>query len=213
MLNLALFIKCYLIGIVGNLSLGPIFLLTFNRSVRYGARKGIAIGIGASLADAVLFFFGLTGALTLLASLAHFKGLMYGIGMIVLGFLGITAVWAKHVDTKAPRIPAGSLPLATLKAFLMTISNPLTMIYFMSASVALVNRTTFAPQWTILASLVVALGTFSVLAIVSFTAKTVGHLISERTLVRVSHVTGTLFLGFAAYFAYLLATTLLSLLS
>ena len=213
MLNLALFIKCYLIGVVGNLSLGPIFLLTFNRSARYGARKGFAIGIGASLADAVLFFFGLTGALTLLSQVQQFRGLMYGIGFVVLGFLGVNAIAVKHVETKAPYRAARSLPLATLKSFLMTILNPLTMIYFMSASVALVNGTKFSPQWTTVAALVVALGTFSVLAIVSVMAKHIGHRISEHTLVRISHVTGMLFLGFAAYFAYLLATTLLSLVS
>ena len=213
MLNLALFIKCYLIGVVGNLSLGPIFLLTFNRSVRYGARKGIALAIGASLADALLFFFGLSGALTLLSTIQQFKGLMYGIGMIVLGFLGTNAIRVRHVEIRGPNVPARSLPLATLKAFLMTVTNPLTMIYFMSASVALVNRTKFSPQWTTIATMVVALGTFSVLVIVSLSAKLIGHRISERALVRVSHVTGTFFLGFAAYFAYLLATTLISLVS
>ena len=213
MLNLALFIKCYLIGIVGNLSLGPIFLLTFNRSVRYGVSKGFAIGIGASIADAILFFCGLSGALTLLSTIGQFQSLMYGLGFVVLSFLGINAIRVRHAETRGPNLPAGSLPLATLKSFLMTITSPLTLIYFMSASVALVNRTTFSPQGTTMAALVVALGTFSVLAVVSIMGKTIGHRISQKALVRISHVTGIFFLCFAAYFAYLLVTTLLSLLS
>ncbi len=185
MLNLALFLKCFLIG---------------------------AIGIGASVADALLFMLGLTGALTLLASVTQFKGGMYAIGMLVLAWLGYNALRVRHVETRGPNLPARSLPLAALKSFFITISSPLAIIYFMSASVALLHNTHFSAQLTSIAGAVVGLGTFSVLAIVSLAAKFTRHRISERMLLRVSHVTGTLFLCFAAYFAYLLVRTMFTLL-
>ena len=87
MIDLVFLFKCFLVGVVGNLSLGPIFLLTFNRSARYGMSKGFAIAVGASLADALLFFLGLTGALSLLDAFGQAKIVFFLIGFVVLSWL------------------------------------------------------------------------------------------------------------------------------
>ncbi|MFC1895010.1 LysE family transporter, partial [Candidatus Dependentiae bacterium] len=78
-----IYIKCFLVGMLASASLGPIFILTFNRGAVYGFTHGFATAIGACLADGLYFFLGLMGILSLLKSSENFMFWLDTLGGIV----------------------------------------------------------------------------------------------------------------------------------
>ncbi|HSG26433.1 MAG TPA: hypothetical protein VLA32_09975, partial [Anaerolineales bacterium] len=58
----ALFFKSFLIGFTAAATLGPIALVTIQRTLRQGRGVGLATGVGVALADGI---YGLVGAVGL----------------------------------------------------------------------------------------------------------------------------------------------------
>lgn len=117
------------IGFVAAAPIGPVNVIVIQRSLRQGVASAMALGLGAALGDALFAAgagFGLQ-ALQALMNLHHDPIRIVG-GLIMIGF-GI-AVWrsAPHLDTPGRKVPrAGHMALAT---FLMTVTNPATLLWF-----------------------------------------------------------------------------------
>ena len=92
-MDLIILTRCFFVGVLASSSLGPMFVLTFNRGALYGFSRGFATGVGASLADGFYFFLGLMGVLTVLEESRHFMfwlDTVGGILLIILGFYSLT---------------------------------------------------------------------------------------------------------------------------
>ncbi len=116
---------------------GPVGLLCLRRSITQGQSAGVAIGIGAALADALfgaIAGFGLTFISDLL--LLHQKSIGL-LGSAILLLMGIATWLEKPVltfdeDKKPTNIFAN---IAT--SFFITLTNPATILFFAAISVSL----------------------------------------------------------------------------
>lgn len=146
----SLFLKSALIGLSIAAPVGPIGLLCIQRTLDKGTRVGLATGLGAAVADALygaIGAFGVTAVITLLTG-AH--TLLAVGGALFLLWLA----WSAWRSTPASQ---AAVDMGGVKAwqafggtFLLTVSNPATILSFIAVFSSLAGgMTTDSPAWMI----------------------------------------------------------------
>lgn len=111
---------------------GPIGVLCIRRTLAEGRASGFATGMGAAAADGlygVVAGFGLTWVTAALVGEQHWVRLVGGLFLL---YLGLRTFLAKPAAEAAPR-RGGSLAGAFGSTFLLTVTNPLTILSFAAA--------------------------------------------------------------------------------
>ena len=111
--------------------LGPIGVLCIHRSLAKGSLMGLFTGLGAATADAAYGFvaaFGLTAVSTFLIDKQLWLSL---IGSVFLCYLGI-ATFLRLPPNDALSMAGGSRVAAYVSTFLLTLSNPATILSFIA---------------------------------------------------------------------------------
>lgn len=123
-----------LIGFAIAAPVGPIGLLCIQRTLQDGRKSGFISGLGAASADTVYGFiaaFGLTFISTFLIEQQRWLSL---IGGLFLLFLGVKTFLTPQTGDAADGISAenGNLATAYLSTFLLTLTNPVTILSFVA---------------------------------------------------------------------------------
>lgn len=148
---LLLFGQSLLIGLSIAAPVGQIGTLAIQRTLDQGRAAGLATGLGAALADAVygaIGAFSVTGLIELLLGARWWLGLGGGVFLLVLAW---------RMATQPVRPPAAAQPAAgTLLrhlagTFVLTLSNPTTILSFMAVFGALASRAPAASPWAMVA--------------------------------------------------------------
>ena len=113
---------------------GPIGVLVLKQSLRHGRRAGLSSGLGAALADLIYGFLAVAGV-RLAAGAGRAVGLAGGLMLLWLAYRS----WREQPAAASAPIAGG-----TLSTFLLTLSNPMTILSF-AALVASVGAG--APGW------------------------------------------------------------------
>ncbi len=201
-MNVKFYLTCFAIGISVASAVGPIFVLTFNRSAWYGFSRGFATALGAACGDGFLFFLGLLGVLRLLG---EFRGTILAmdlVGGVLLVGLGVRSFRGLQKYVNEPHLESLP-PISTIiKSFFLTIANPLTVLFFMFVGVRILpdDGAALPFRQVVLGSAVVTSGSLTVLASVALIAAVLGNAISKRRLRTISQVTGLIFLAIGVYF-------------
>lgn len=130
---MGLFLRSFLIGFTAAATIGPIALLVIQRTLRRGWRVGVASGVGVALADG---FYGLVGALGLTAVthlLLDNQMILRVAGGVVLVYLGVKAFSPKPAGSAAAGESGqntGNIFGVISSIFLLTLSNPMTILFF-----------------------------------------------------------------------------------
>ncbi|MBU1008306.1 LysE family transporter [Candidatus Dependentiae bacterium] len=194
-------IKCYLIGILAASGLGPIFVLTFNRSALCGFWKGFATALGACLADSLYFLLGLFGALAVISELRYFMIVLDFIGGVLLIALGMHSLRKVRQVVCVTVECSNNIFFAMSKSFTLTIVNPLVILFFMAVSIQVLpdDVSSLPLSVMLLSSLFVLAGSLTVLSVVGLIANFVGLCITAKRLRFISWVTGMAFILFGLY--------------
>lgn len=123
-------IKGLRFGMLLQFAIGPMCLFVFNSSVNYGFFTGIAVVLAIALVDAIYITLAGFGLATVINKKGRKKLLKY-LGAAVLLLFGVNTI----VSTLGYSIiPSISIKTSSsnlfLQAFLMTASNPLTIIFW-----------------------------------------------------------------------------------
>lgn len=120
-----------IIGILVSIPMGPIGVLCVQRTVHHGRRSGLISGLGAAAADSSFAFiagFGLT-FLTDFFETQQFY-LMFG-GALILIFLGFRLFFTDTIkEVKKYRLQRANPYTDFMSVFLLTLSNPITILFF-----------------------------------------------------------------------------------
>ena len=114
---------------------GPIGLLCIRSSLQYGWKLGFAVGCGAALADAAygaVAAFGLTAISDFLSSQSAILGWLGGLMMICMGVQAWKTTSPNELRTSSDNLPNTGLVKAVSSTFVLTITNPATILYFMT---------------------------------------------------------------------------------
>jgi threonine/homoserine/homoserine lactone efflux protein len=127
-------IKGIVIGFSIAAPVGPIGILTINRSLTHGPLAGLATGVGAATADAIygcVAGFGLTAVSTWLVSFQTWLLLAGGLFLCGMGLATLRKnPPAQGKDQSTPIFKGYAF--ACLSALFLTLTNPVTIISFMA---------------------------------------------------------------------------------
>jgi threonine/homoserine/homoserine lactone efflux protein len=125
------FLKGVVLGFAIAAPVGPIGVLCIRRSLADGQLAGLATGLGAATADALygcVAAFGLTAVSDYLVKQGFWLGL---VGGLFLCYLGVRTFLTKTSETPAVANRRG-LASAYLSTFLLTVTNPITILSFVA---------------------------------------------------------------------------------
>lgn len=148
---LPLFAQSLLIGFSIAAPVGPIGLLTIQRTLQQGPRIGLATGLGAASADAVYGAVGAFGVTALIDALTAARGpLVLGGGAFLLWLAW--SIWHAPVAEHAARVSGGADLLRSFAGtFVLTLSNPATILSFIAVFGTLAGRLSVSSPWTMIA--------------------------------------------------------------
>lgn len=125
--------KGFLIGFTAAAALGPIAVLVIHRTLKSGWWTGAASGVGVALADGL---YGLAGALGLnmltsvLIGQQHILRLVGGVVLIYLGGKAFRVKAGALIEPEESKAAPRGLLAAAGSIFLLTLTNPMTIIFF-----------------------------------------------------------------------------------
>ncbi|CAB3782906.1 LysE family translocator [Pararobbsia alpina] len=155
-----LFLNALLIGFCIAAPVGPIGMLCIQRSLSGGFRPGIATGLGAACADAV---YGLLGAVGVAGIVMRFPVLTDFLqigGGAFLVWLGWTIFRSRaRRDAPVPVVASGRRAFAS--TFVLTLSNPMTILSFVAMFAALGASVSSSSAGAWLAPAIMVTGVFA----------------------------------------------------
>ena len=128
-MDASFFIRGLIIGLSIAATVGPMSILCIQRTVYKGQLYGLVSGLGVATADAVygsIAGFGLTLIANFLVSQQAWIRL---IGGLFLVYLGLKTLLTRHAE-RAAAAKANSFVGAYASTFLLTLTNPLTILSF-----------------------------------------------------------------------------------
>ncbi|WP_238652430.1 LysE family translocator [Paenibacillus piscarius] len=139
--------KGMLLGLSIAAPVGPISVLCIRKTMARGFQAGLFSGLGAATADAVYGILAGFSLTALTAALMDYKILLQVLGGLFICGFGIQSLFQLPAK-EAPQSPPSPPPAGTLGSyaitFLLTLSNPMTIMFFLgvfSASGILVSHT------------------------------------------------------------------------
>jgi threonine/homoserine/homoserine lactone efflux protein len=128
----SLFLQSLLIGLSIAAPVGPIGLLTIQRTLQSGRIAGLATGLGAAAADAVYGALGAYGVSAMIHALTAARlPLALGGGVFLLWMAW--SIWRAPVAERAATVRGGSdLMRCFAGTFVLTLSNPATILSFIA---------------------------------------------------------------------------------
>ncbi|MCO5070776.1 MAG: LysE family translocator [Rhizobiaceae bacterium] len=124
-----LFVKSLFLGLAIAAPLGPIGALCINRTLERGFAAGVAGGLGTALADGVYAAFAAFGFAAFSEALGMIDTPLRLIGGAFMLWLGWKSM-APRPPRTAARVSARDLLGTTAATFLLTITNPMTILSF-----------------------------------------------------------------------------------
>lgn len=205
--GIAFFLKGLLIGFAIAVPVGPIGVLCIQRTLLYGARSGLASGTGAALADALYGAIAAFGLTIVTGFLQNHILLIQGCGGLFLLFLGFRTLMKK--PQSKDEMKAAVKHLHTWKevaqdfssTFLLTLTNPATIISFIAIFAAFGLVTGEKPDY-MLASLMVAgvfIGSLLWWCILSGGVGLMRHKLDRKALYFLNILSGLIIGGFGGF--------------
>lgn len=125
----------WLIGMAIALPVGPVITEIIRRGLRAGFLSGLMVGLGAAASHAILVSLTLLGVVALL-NRPIWHAILGGAGILVLGYLGVDALRARTDPPTTEDVSRTGRPF--LVGFSIGISNPITLLWFLTVGGALI---------------------------------------------------------------------------
>jgi threonine/homoserine/homoserine lactone efflux protein len=126
----------FFIGILSGfclaLPVGAIALMCINKTLQYGIKSGLAVGLGASFADAFYAFIAIYSLSTISNIFLQNGDILRVIGGLCLIFISIRMLFSGPVTIEDKKVNYNEWPKDIISGFVITISNPLTYIGFIA---------------------------------------------------------------------------------
>ena len=185
------------VAIVTVLLPGPAVMLTINNSIQRGLLKSFFGIIGIALAILLVAIISATSLGIVLASSAIAFNVIKIIGAVYLIYLGIKMWLRKDLSSVHAQGHQSSLLKCFTEGFLVSISNPKAMVFFISIFPQFIDVTQeYTPQFVLLAV------TFSILVVIIhsiyavFASCAKSRLLSQAGNTVLNKVSGGVFVGF-----------------
>ncbi len=195
-----LFLKGIFIGFIIAAPVGPIGILCIRRTLSGSYTLGLFTGLGAAFADT---FYGAVAGFSL-ASIADFihhnNFYLRFFGGILVGWIGFSIFRSPPRQNKPEEGTKDTLFHGFTSAFLLTVSNPLTLIVFAAVFAAMgvspLNDSLFHASVLVTG---VFVGASAWWLSLSTAVHLMHHKLSDQQLIWINRSSGVMLVGFSAY--------------
>ncbi len=194
---LAVFASALLIGLSIAAPVGPIGLLTIQRSLEHGPRAGLATGLGAAAADAVYGAVGAYGVSWLIGALVAARVPLALFGAAFLLWMAWGLVRTQPTERAAAAAPARNDWQYFATTFVLTLSNPATILSFIAVFGTLAGRSAVDAPGTMVLGVLIGSALWWM-----FLSTAVGRLrerFDSRWRRRINFASATVLAGFALW--------------
>jgi L-lysine exporter family protein LysE/ArgO len=197
------FLSYVLLGLSLAAPIGPINAAQIDRGIRNGFMHSWFIGVGAIIADGIYMFVVYIGVVRFLDT-SFMQTFLWLFGCFVLMYTGIeTILNAGKIELQQHRSKE-PLMKSLMSGFFMSISNPLTILFWLGiyGSVLAKTASTYETSKLILYSAAIFIGLLSWDITMAGVASSFRTFLTSRLLVLISFLSGLSLIGFGAYFGY-----------
>jgi threonine/homoserine/homoserine lactone efflux protein len=197
------FLSYILLGLSLAAPIGPINAAQIDRGIRNGFLHSWFIGVGAIVADGIYMMIVYVGVVQFLAQ-PFMQTFLWLFGCFVLIYTGVeTIINAGKINLEQQR---GSEPLikSFFSGFLMSISNPLTILFWLGiyGSVLAKTAATYERSQLILYSSAIFIGLMVWDLTMAAVSGSFRKFLTSRLLITISLLSGLSLIGFGIYFAF-----------
>lgn len=198
------FLSYTLLGISLSAPIGPINAAQLNKGMHHGFLHAWLVGLGGMISDLLfmlLIYFGVASFLTT----PFMKTFLWLFGCFILVYTGIESViGAKNSLEAGPSVKASSKRKSFLMGFLIAISNPLNIIFWLGIYGAVLAKTSdlYSNYQLILYSCGIFLGIIVWDIFMAGVASTFRKFFRQRALSIIAIGCGIMLIGFGLYFGY-----------
>jgi L-lysine exporter family protein LysE/ArgO len=200
---MGIFYSYILLGFTLAAPIGPVNAAQLDKGIKYGFLHAWLVGLGAMLADAVfmlLIYFGSAHFM----NMPFLKTFLWLFGAFVLIYTGVESMGSPEVRSTGTRIKEESLGKSFTSGFLMTLSNPVSILFWLGIYGSILA--TAAQRHGTWDLLIYSSGIFVGLMCwdlaMALTASAFNRILSEKLLLFISRAAGLSMIGFGAYFGW-----------
>jgi L-lysine exporter family protein LysE/ArgO len=201
MLNM--FISYFLLGLSLAIPIGPINAAQLDRGIKGGFFPAWFVGLGAIVADGIYMLIVYYGIYHMIDT-PFVKTFLWLFGGFVLIYTGVESmVSAKKLDIQS-RSQRESLSKSFLSGFIMSITNPLTILFWLGIYGSVLAKTVsmFNTEQIIIYSGAIFLGLLVWDITMALLASSFRSFLKSKALVLLSLLSGLSLIGFGIYFGY-----------
>ena len=114
------------------LPVGAVAILCINKTLQFGFKSGLAVGLGAAFADAFYAFIAIYSLTTISNIFLQNQEILRIIGGLCLIFISIRMILSGPVVIETKEVAYSKWPQDIISGFVITLSNPLTYIGFIA---------------------------------------------------------------------------------
>lgn len=181
--------------------IGPVNAAQLTKGIYGGFWHAWLVGLGAMLADAVFMLIVYLGVFQFLET-PFMQTLLWSFGCFVLISTGVDSIISAGKKVKMGNIKGNSLKKSFFYGFLLSISNPLSMLFWLGIFGSVLAKTvsTYDINHIILYSLAIFIGLFIWDVTMAFIASSFKKILTSKLLVAISILSGLSLIGFGAHF-------------
>ncbi len=190
-----------MLGLGAAVPIGPINLEMIRRNLSYSAKTGFLFGLGACSADLIYLVLLSLGVLSLLNHPLLLK-VMALLGALILMYFAYGAFTTKTMENQVTKALSSALPQHYFSGLLLTMSNPITILFWASISSQVAALTLTHQYATLYAGIGVVIGTVGWVIALNLFIHFTKHKISNKAINILNKIGGVLLLGFAGFSIY-----------
>jgi L-lysine exporter family protein LysE/ArgO len=198
---LSVFLSYIILGFSLAAPIGPVNAAQMDKGIKSGFFHSWLLGLGALSADIVYMLAVYMGVVSFLET-PFMQTFLWLFGFFVLTYTGIeTIIGAGKIVIRTGKQSESGLK-SFLSGFFMSISNPLTILFWLGiyGSVLAKTATTYETSELVLYSLAIILGLVIWDITMAFISSSFKKLLTNRLLTVISYLSGLSLVGFAIYF-------------
>jgi L-lysine exporter family protein LysE/ArgO len=197
------FLGYILLGLSLAAPIGPINAAQIDRGIRHGFMHSWLIGVGAVVADGVYMLVVYLGVVHFLET-SFMKTFLWLFGCFVLTYTGIETILSANKLSIGENRKREPLYKSFLSGFFMSISNPLTILFWLGiyGSVLAKTAATYESSELILYSSAIFIGLLIWDIMMATIASNFRKYLTTRLLISISLLSGVSLIGFGVYFGF-----------
>jgi L-lysine exporter family protein LysE/ArgO len=200
---LSIFLSYIFLGLSLAAPIGPINAAQLDKGIKNGFFHAWLVGLGAMIADGVYMVAVYMGVVNFL-ELPFVKSFLWLFGFFVLVYTGIESLLTAGKVVSNDRLKDESAAKSFISGFLMSISNPLTILFWLGIYGSVLAKTAaeYDKSQILIYSCAIFIGLLLWDLTMAAVASSFRRFMTGRILALISILSGLSLIGFGLYFGY-----------